>query len=123
MLEHIKEGQFSTRKAEKRQDPAELKSVGPDGKKVKPDSDFCVAKRVESKNQETRHYVKKLTRGNGFNLFNPLDDEIGSLSSAKTTDGRDRWEFTLVTEDSYNAYVQFLQTGNLFYLRNAERLL
>lgn len=123
MREETTNGQFSTKPNTKRLDISEYKSVGPDGKKIKIDSELCVAKMVESKGQQTRHYVKKLTRGSTFNFFNPLNDEIGTLSNAKTTDGRTRWEFTLVSEDSYNAYIQFLQTGNLYYLRNAERLI
>lgn len=102
-----------------------LKSaVGYDGGLVEPDSKYCVAKFVKPKNNKlpTRYFIKRNTVGGNTRMYNPYEDGLETLKSDRLIEGRSRWEFDEVSEDSYTFYLRYLENGNRTFLASAERM-
>ena len=113
------ESKFSSKvKAQTQEQP---EAVDSNCDAIDPENYKCVAKRVSySSGMHPRFFIKRLTRGHP-RFFNPVDDEIYQLDSIHTDKGRARWEFSAVSEEAYDLYIQFLRTQNTQLLRNAER--
>lgn len=97
-------------------------SVDASGNQVDKDSVMCVAKvfRPKTKGQLPRFYIKKSFKEAKF--FNPYKDSLDSLKSTRQSQGRTKWDFALVSEESYVNYLKFLKNGHEAFLSNAERL-
>jgi len=98
-------------------------AVDHNGKEVDRDSDYCVAKVVKprTRGKMTRYFIKRAT-SNGSSFFNPFQDSSESLINHRQSNGREKWEFSSVSEDAYTYYVKFLTNGNSTFLASAERL-
>lgn len=83
----------------------------------------CVAKSLffeETKSE--KHYIRICSRGTESGLFfNPLVHGKGALHKKDEATGRDRFSFRAVSLASFNLYLQFLKSGNVSFLRNAQR--
>lgn len=76
-------------------------------------------------NDRTLWYVKvAVTGGDAGHLANPvsLTHTKGDFSRKKDRYGRDRYEYKLVSKQVWELYHRFLETRNVAWLRNAERV-
>ncbi len=98
---------------------------GPDGKAIDPASPLCVAKKAtDPATGLSNHWLKRASTGPDAGLlFNPYSPNY-DRDQARAFHGhlgRAQYEFCRVSQEAFEAFVLFLQTGNLVHQRRAER--
>lgn len=90
---------------------------------VSVDDDTCVAKQIDGENH-TVYLIKQGTRGAEtgllYNHMSPTFEER-TQNRLHSETGRRQFEFVKVKKEVFDLYLQFLESGNLIYLRKAER--
>jgi hypothetical protein len=85
----------------------------------------CVVKKVYDETHDLfRYFVKKSTRGAEAGCFyNQLSPYFDHNTEYKVDpqSGQSQFEFVSVSEEVYNLYITFLQTGNKARVKQAER--
>lgn len=95
-----------------------------ENKEVSPQDWSCVAKvSTTEPSNLTRFFVRVCTDGPDNGLFyNPLVHPQSDLKRFDAFKGRKRFDFKSVNKESYDLYLDFLQTKNPSLLKNAERM-
>jgi len=95
-------------------------------KKVKPDADNCVAKvATDLESGNSRYWLKRATSGlEAGRLFNPHGPGYTAASAKRfwAETGKNQYEFRKATQESFELYMKFLESGNELHLRQAERV-
>lgn len=99
--------------------------IGEYGNAVDPSSNVCYARKIAD--PETGKSVFLIRRANSghdaghfLNPRSPFYNE-GDERRIQARKGKRLFEFVRVTQEQYDYYIKFLQTGNIAWLRAAER--
>ena len=91
-----------------------VKYIGSDAKHVDtPEIALC-------KQENGKNFVRFGLRGEMYNPHGLFETNPNKMLSAR---GKPAWEFRRVSDKVFKYYLKFLQTRNVSWLRNAERML
>lgn len=108
-------------------EPAKTESAGYSdyGNTVEISSSECYAKEIfDPDTQKKSFFVRQASSGHDAGHFlNPRSPfyNDGNEKRTEAKMGKRMFEFVRVTEEKFNHYIRFLQTGNQAWLRIAER--
>ncbi len=94
-------------------------------KVIETTSGACLAKKsFDPATKQTMYWLKRATvGGDAGKLFNPHSPNFSEIGANRIFDavGRGQYEFYKASQDSFDAYLRFLESGNILHLRHAER--
>lgn len=102
-----------------------LHEVGYDSKGISTyqESERCVAKKTVYASGD-KCWVRFATVGpNAGSMYDPAKAEVGDLNRERNWRGTRQYEFRPVKPEAFSLYLQFLQTANPSFLRQAERVI
>lgn len=95
------------------------------GEEVDLDSGEAIAKvTVDPISKITSYWIKRATAGGEAGcFFNPMSPNFNEFTVNRIHSelGRGAYEFRRATQESFDHYLQFIKTGDVFYYRHAER--
>lgn len=102
--------------------PTSSGGISTDGKTVDPARPECIVKWIVDDAGRTRYFIKHCTTGHRSPaFFNPQADDSDLLNQTNSSTGRPKYEFRAVGFEVFEYFLNFLKSGNIAFLRNAER--